>query len=253
VGIGDTQSAAATAPAPVPFARGPILRAQAVRKTFKMGDSTVQVLKHVDLTLQAGEFVAIEGRSGSGKSTLLHILGALDAADDGTIEYGGDDIARMDGNARSKLRNTQFGFVFQFYYLLPELNVLENTLLAPMIEYSWLGFRRRRNELRERGNEVLISLGLGHRLKHRPNQLSGGERQRVAIARALMNKPRVLFADEPTGNLDAETGRQIMGVLEKLHRENGQTIVMVTHDRALARTADRVLVLKDGKMEKPAS
>jgi lipoprotein-releasing system ATP-binding protein len=239
--------------APVPVATGPILRAQAVRKTFRMGDSTVQVLKHVDLTLQPGEFVAIEGRSGSGKSTLMHILGALDAADDGTIEYGGRDIARMDGNARSKLRNTEFGFVFQFYYLLPELNVLENTLLAPMIEFSWLGFRKRRHELRDRGTEVLTSLGLGHRLKHRPNQLSGGERQRVAIARALMNKPRVLFADEPTGNLDAETGRQIMGVLEKLHRESGQTIVMVTHDRALARTADRVLVLKDGRMEKPAS
>jgi lipoprotein-releasing system ATP-binding protein len=239
-------------PAVMPTAQGPILRAQGVKKTFQMGDSVVQVLKHVDLTLQPGEFVAIEGRSGSGKSTLLHILGALDAADDGAIEYGGQDIARMDGNTRSKLRNTQFGFVFQFYYLLPELNVLENTLLAPMIEFSWLGFRKRKQELRDRGTEVLASLGLGHRLKHRPNQLSGGERQRVAIARALMNRPKVLFADEPTGNLDAETGRQIMSVLEKLHKESGQTIVMVTHDRALARTADRVLVLKDGRMEKPA-
>jgi lipoprotein-releasing system ATP-binding protein len=122
-----------------------------------------------------------------------------------------------------------------------------------MIEFSWLGYRRRKQTLRDRGTEVLNSLGMGHRLKHRPNQLSGGERQRVAIARALMNQPRVLFADEPTGNLDADTGRQIMGVLEKLHRENGQTVVMVTHDRALARTADRVLVLKDGRMEKAVS
>ncbi len=245
-------SQALQSPAAVPLARGPILRAQGVKKTFRMGDSTVQVLKHVDLTLQAGEFV-VEGRSGSGKSTLLHILGALDAADDGTIEYGGQNVAQMDGNARSRLRNTQFGFVFQFYHLLPELNVLENTLLAPMIEFSWLGFRKRKHELRERGTEVLTQLGLAHRLKHRPNQLSGGERQRVAIARALMNNPKVLFADEPTGNLDAETGRQIMGVLEKLHRESGQTIIMVTHDRSLARQADRVLVLKDGRMEKASS
>jgi lipoprotein-releasing system ATP-binding protein len=141
-----------------------------------------------------------------------------------------------------------FGFVFQFYYLLPELNVLENTLLAAMVEYSWLSFRANRAKLRERGIDVLKQLGMEHRLKHRPNQLSGGERQRVAIARALMNSPRVLFADEPTGNLDAETGRQIMDVLENLHRNHGQTIAMVTHDRAIAREADRILVLKDGKL-----
>jgi lipoprotein-releasing system ATP-binding protein len=230
-----------------------ILRAHGVRKTFRMGDSTVQVLKHVDLALQPGEFVAIEGRSGSGKSTLLHILGALDAADDGSIEYGGQNIAAMTGNQRSRLRNTQFGFVFQFYHLLPELNVLENTLLAPMIENSWFAFRSKKRELRERATALLTDLGLGHRLKHRPSQLSGGERQRVAIARALMNSPRVLFADEPTGNLDAETGRQIMDLLEKLHQQTGQTIVMVTHDRSLARKADRALILKDGKLEKPAS
>jgi len=151
------------------------------------------------------------------------------------------------------LRNEQFGFVFQFYYLLPELNVLENTLLSSMVQYSWLGFRAKKSALRERGEQVLASLGMDHRLKHRPNQLSGGERQRVAIARALMNNPRVLFADEPTGNLDAETGRQIMSVLEKLHRDSGQTIIMVTHDRTLARQADRVLVLKDGKLDKADS
>ena len=241
-------------PPPMPQrADAAILRAQGVRKHFRMGDSTVQVLKHVDLALQPGEFVAIEGRSGSGKSTLLHILGALDAADGGSIEYGGQDIAAMTGGQRSKLRNTQFGFVFQFYHLLPELNVLENTLLATMIENSWLAFRSKKKQLRQRGTELLTSLGLGHRLKHRPNQLSGGERQRVAIARALMKSPRVLFADEPTGNLDAETGKQIMALLEKLHQESGQTIVMVTHDRSLARQADRVLILKDGKLEKPAA
>jgi lipoprotein-releasing system ATP-binding protein len=225
-----------------------ILRARGVRRVFRMGDSRVEVLTSVDLAIRAGEFIAIEGRSGSGKSTLLHILGALDEADEGSIEYDGKDFTKLSASQRSKLRNTQFGFVFQFYHLLPELNVLENTLLGPMIEQTSFGFRRHKAEMHRRAKAVLDSLGLGHRLKHRPSQLSGGERQRVAIARALMNQPKVLFADEPTGNLDAETGKQIMSVLEALHRDKGQTIVMVTHDRALARTADRALVLKDGKL-----
>jgi ABC-type lipoprotein export system ATPase subunit len=215
-----------------------------------MGDSAVQVLKGCDLTLRQGEFVAIEGRSGSGKSTFLHILGALDEADSGSVEFDGVDFTQMSATQRSHLRNTRFGFIFQFYHLLPELNVLENTLLAAMIEHSWLGFRSNRKALQTRATDILNQLGLSHRLRHRPSQLSGGERQRVAIARALMNNPRVLFADEPTGNLDYETGRQIMGVIEKLHQETGQTIVMVTHDRALAREADRVLVLKEGKLDK---
>jgi len=229
----------------------PILRARGVKRAFRMGQETSLVLRSVDLTIRPGEFVAIEGRSGSGKSTLLHILGALDAPDAGSVEYNGQDLARLNGGERSRVRNTEFGFVFQFYHLLPELNVTENTLLAPMIEHSWLGFRQRRKELRERAADLLRLLGLGHRLKHKVTVLSGGERQRVAIARALMNGPKVVFADEPTGNLDAETGRQIMGLLEKLHREKGQTIVLVTHDRTLARQADRVLVLRDGRLERP--
>jgi lipoprotein-releasing system ATP-binding protein len=228
--------------------RETILQAQGVKKSFKMGDSVVMVLKHVDLAVRRGEFLAIEGRSGSGKSTLMHLLGALDVADGGDIFYEGRNFSVMSEAERSHLRNTQFGFVFQFYHLLPELNVIENTLLAPMIENSWLGFRSKKKQLRERAEQVLDQMGLAHRMKHRPSQLSGGERQRVAIARALMNEPKVLFADEPTGNLDAETGRQIMNVLEKLHQEKGQTILMVTHDRTLAREADRVLLLKDGRL-----
>jgi ABC-type lipoprotein export system ATPase subunit len=300
-----------------------ILRATGIRKSFKTGDSEVQILKGTDFVVRPGEFVAIEGRSGSGKSTLLHILGALESVDAGKVEFEEMDyttrspmaqrwwrprswspgnrmralvivivlstlgavgggftremypagrivflcclpaailgVLALIGSAvllerrerpRADLRNRQFGFVFQFYHLLPELNVLQNTLIAPMVEYSWIGFRARRGRLRKRAIEILEQLGMGHRLKHRPNHLSGGERQRVAIARALMNSPRVLFADEPTGNLDLETGLQIMGVLEKLHREHGQTIVMVTHDRSLARQADRVLVLREGKLEK---
>lgn len=223
-----------------------ILRASGVRKSFVMGDARIEVLKGADLAIRQGEFVAIEGRSGSGKSTLLHIMGALDEADAGSIEYAGRNLAAESASARAGVRNRDFGFVFQFYHLLPELNVMENTMLASMIEHSWFNFRSRKSELRQTAEHLLHSLGLDHRLSHRPSQLSGGERQRVAIARALMNKPKVLFADEPTGNLDADTGRQIMGVLEKLHSHAGQTIIMVTHDRALARTADRVLVLKDG-------
>ena len=238
-------------PAAAPRADRTILSATGVRKTFRMGDSAVQVLKGADVSIRAGEFLAIEGRSGSGKSTLLHILGALDEAEGGRIEYDGRDIAATGGAERSKLRNTEFGFVFQFYHLLPELNVLENAMLAAMIEHSWFGFRSNRPTLQKRATDILKQLGMDHRLKHRPSQLSGGERQRVAIARALMNQPKVLFADEPTGNLDAETGKQIMAVLETLHRERGQTIVMVTHDRSIAKKADRVLVLKDGKLERP--
>lgn len=224
-----------------------------IQKSYKMGDQIQPVLKDVNLTVPAGEFLAIEGRSGSGKSTLLHILGALDTPNSGSIEYQGSDIAELSGAQRSRLRNTQFGFVFQFYHLLPELNVTENTLLGPMIEHSWFAFRSRKRELREKAVDVLKQLGMDHRLRHRPNQLSGGERQRVAIARALMNSPKVLFADEPTGNLDAETGTQIMAVFNKLHREQGQTIIMVTHDRTLARQADRVLVIKDGRLDRAAA
>jgi ABC-type lipoprotein export system ATPase subunit len=225
-----------------------ILRASGLSKTFRMGQTDVQVLRGADLAVRSGEFVAIEGRSGSGKSTLLHILGALDEPQAGAILYGGQDIASLDSAGKSHLRNTDFGFVFQFYHLLPELNVLENTLLAAMVEHSWMNFRAKRSELRERATELLKQFGMSHRLKHRPSELSGGERQRVAIARALMNRPKVLFADEPTGNLDAETGRQIMAVLENLHKTQNQTIVMVTHDRTIAKQADRILVLRDGKL-----
>jgi lipoprotein-releasing system ATP-binding protein len=234
-----------------PAADRPIVRAMGVGKRFRMGESDVTVLKQVDLSVSRGEFLAIEGRSGSGKSTLLHILGALDAPGGGSVEYEGQDIGSIGSAARSRLRNKAFGFVFQFYHLLPELNVLENTLLSSMVEFSWLQFHAKKKDLVRRAGEVLDSLGMAHRLKHRPAQLSGGERQRVAIARALMNQPKVLFADEPTGNLDSETGAQIMGVLARLHAEKGQTIVMVTHDRSIAHQADRVLVLREGRLQSP--
>lgn len=229
----------------------PILAAQGVIRTFRMGEQRFTVLQGVDLLVNAGEFIAIEGRSGSGKSTLLHLLGALDTVDAGSILYNGQDLARMTNAQRSAVRNTHFGFVFQFYHLLPELNVLENTMLASMIQRSWFAYRARRQEITEQAVAILTKLGLEHRLRHRTTVLSGGERQRVAIARALMNRPKVLFADEPTGNLDFDTGRQIMSVLESLHREQGQTVIMVTHDRGLARQADRLYVLTKGHLEQP--
>jgi lipoprotein-releasing system ATP-binding protein len=232
---------------PVPT-RSAFMRASSLRKSYRMGDVQTEVLRGVALDIAAGEFIAIEGRSGSGKSTLLHLLGALDTPDSGSIEYQGQDLRSMNDIDRCRLRNREFGFVFQFYHLLPELNVLENVMLGAMVKYSWLQFRMQRKALRERGRAVLKDLGLDHRMRHRPGQLSGGERQRVAIGRALMNEPKIVFADEPTGNLDAETGRKIMDVLERLHREQGQTLVMVTHDRALAQQADRILVLRDGVM-----
>jgi lipoprotein-releasing system ATP-binding protein len=227
----------------------PILIASGVRKSFRMGDSDIEVLKSVNLTVAPGEFIAIEGRSGSGKSTLLHILGALDECNGGAVTFDGRDIAKLHSAERAVLRNTQFGFVFQFYHLLPELNVLENTMLSQMIGNSMGQFAAKKAELTSRARELLAQMGLEHRLRHRPRHLSGGERQRVAIARALMNQPRVVFADEPTGNLDADTGRQIMAVLERLHEKKQQTIVLVTHDRTLAQRADRVLVLEAGRLE----
>jgi lipoprotein-releasing system ATP-binding protein len=239
-------STAPKIPSPPAARNAAILVASGIKKSFRMGDTDLEILKRVDLTVRAGEFVAIEGRSGSGKSTLLHILGALDECNGGTISFEDRDIAKLSSATRAALRNSQFGFVFQFYHLLPELNVLENTLLPLMVSHSLLGYQSEQSSLKNRAKELLAKVGLEHRLRHRPGHLSGGERQRVAIARALMNQPRVLFADEPTGNLDNETGRQIMALLERLHEQNGQTIIMVTHDRSLACKADRVLVLESG-------
>jgi len=230
-----------------------LIRASNVARRFKMGDSQVDVLGGVDLAVREGEFVAIEGRSGSGKSTLLHIMGLLDKADAGEVFFEGNSLYKLPAGQRAKIRNQSFGFVFQFYHLLPELNVLENTQLASMVKFSWLGFKSHKKELNDRAADILGTLGMAHRLKHRPSQLSGGERQRVAIARALMNSPRVLFADEPTGNLDYATSQEIMTVLNALHRDRKQTIIMVTHDRTIASQADRTMVLERGLIRETSS
>jgi lipoprotein-releasing system ATP-binding protein len=224
-----------------------ILSASGLNKTYQLGKVAIKVLKGVSISLQRAEFVAIMGASGSGKSTLLHLLGALDVPDSGTVKFEGQDVFAGGNARRDRLRNATFGFVFQFYHLLPELNVLENVLLPCMVGNSTLAWFSRRGELRKHSKEMLSRMGLADRLKHKPNELSGGERQRVAIARALANRPQVLLADEPTGNLDAATGREILGVLKSLNQE-GQTIVMVTHDPLVAASAHRIVSLVDGKI-----
>lgn len=225
-----------------------ILVAKQLVKSYKLGRVTVEVLKGIDLSVAPREMVAVIGASGSGKSTLLHLLGALDQPDSGTIHFDGQDINRLSQARRNGLRNSAFGFVFQFYHLLPELTVLENALLPAMVGMSagaWLGHGKTK---RKQATDLLCELGLKQRLRHRPVELSGGERQRVAIARALINRPRVLFADEPTGNLDAATGESILAVLARLNRRHNQTMVMVTHDPRIAAHADRVVELTNGRV-----
>jgi len=224
-----------------------ILKAEGLYKSYRMGETEVSVLKGVDLAVEKGEFVAIVGASGSGKSTLLHILGALDKPDKGVVRFEGRDLSRYGNNELNRFRNKMVGFVFQFYHLLDELNVLENVFLPAMASkgvVGWLGLRLR---AKKRAAELLGRLGLSERAGHKPYQLSGGERQRVAICRALMNEPRILLADEPTGNLDSATGNSILEVFEKLNRA-GQTIVMVTHNEGIAQRAGRTVTLADGKI-----
>jgi len=230
----------------------PFIHVQHLRKTYRLGKIDVPVLRGVSLDVQDGEFLAILGASGSGKSTLLHLLGGLDYPDSPTktherasLVFGGTDIVEMSSGERDAFRNRSVGFVFQFYHLLPELTVVENVLIAAMIAYGRVGYMRRSGELKARAEKLLDTVGLSHRLGHRPRELSGGERQRVAIARALMNEPRVLLADEPTGNLDRETGKTILDLFTALH-DAGQTMVVVTHDAATAGRADRVIHLRDG-------
>ncbi len=224
-----------------------ILEAKNIHKSYRMGKQALTVLRGVEMSLSAGEFVVIVGSSGSGKSTLLHILGALDKPDKGTIEFDSLRLDQMSSGRLNQFRNRQIGFVFQFYHLLDELNVLENVMLPAMIAagpITWLGCKK---AVQQRAFQLLERIGLAERLKHKPYELSGGERQRAAIARALINQPRLLLADEPTGNLDSKTGYGILDILKELNQQ-GQTILMVTHDDRIARQAGRIIRLSDGKI-----
>jgi len=224
------------------------VQAKDLFKSYQLGRVTLDVLKGVSLSVRTGEFVAVTGASGSGKSTLLHLLGLLDVPDKGQVILEDIDTAALSALRRNRMRCRDIGFVFQFYHLLADLNVLENVLISAKVDSSIAQWFSRRGQARKRAGELLGELGLGERLKHKPKELSGGERQRVAIARALMNSPKLLLADEPTGNLDSKAGRQIMKLLRRYNRTHGQTIVMVTHDSALADETDRYVVLKDGQL-----
>ena len=225
----------------------PILQAQALEKTYRMGGKALHVLKGIDCEVRSGEMLAILGRSGSGKSTLLHLLGGLDKPDAGRVLYDGRDVYARSKRDLDRYRNHQVGFVFQFYHLLPELSALENVTIAAMLQRGVLGWLGDRSNIVARATHLLETVGLKDRMKHRPSKLSGGERQRVAIARAMINQPRVLLADEPTGNLDQETGASILELFDQLHAQ-GQTTVIVTHDPKVADAADRVVTLVDGHL-----
>jgi len=225
-----------------------ILKAEGLYKFYRMGATEVRVLKGIDLSIKKGEFVAIVGASGSGKSTLLHILGALDKPNKGVVKFEGRDLNRHSSGELNRFRNKMVGFVFQFYHLLDELSVLENIFLPVMAGKNIVGWFACRRWAKRRARELLEQLGLSDRARHKPYQLSGGERQRVAIGRALMNEPRLLLADEPTGNLDSATGNGILDILGELN-SLGQTIVMVTHDERIAQRAGRIVTLVDGKIE----
>jgi lipoprotein-releasing system ATP-binding protein len=230
--------------------RQPVLRGVDLHKTYRLGKVGVPVLKGASIDVRDGEWTAVLGASGCGKSTLLHLLGDLDRPDagGGGVHFEGRPVDGMSRGQRNRYRNRSIGFVFQFYHLLPELTVVENTYLPALVGVHRWAYYGRIGALRERAADLLAAFGLEHRLRHRPRELSGGERQRVAIARALMNEPKVLLADEPTGNLDEETGRGILDLIAEQHR-GGLTIVMVTHDPTIAERADSVVRLHHGRVD----
>ncbi len=216
-----------------------MLQAKNIYKSF----GQLQVLQGVDLALSEGEIVSIAGPSGSGKSTLLHILGTLDRADGGEITISGQRTDALSDRQLAAFRNSHIGFVFQFHHLLPEFSALENVCIP-----GWIS-RKNKKQVADRARQLLKTLGVGSRLDHKPGALSGGEQQRVAVARALINQPRIVFADEPTGNLDSANARDLHQLFFDLRRELGQAFLIVTHNEELARMSDRVLHMKDGKME----
>jgi putative ABC transport system ATP-binding protein len=212
-------------------------------KVYQLGSLELFALRGLDLSIEQGEYVAIMGPSGSGKSTLLNVLGCLDRPTSGTYQIGGEDVSKLDDDDLSKIRGSQIGFVFQSYNLIAQLNVIEN-IEVPMF---YKGFSE--HDSAERAKELAAMVGLGDRIKHRPSELSGGEQQRVAIARALANKPLIILADEPTGNLDSESGSEIMNILGDLHKR-GTTLIIVTHDDHVAARTERSVHLLDGRIER---
>ncbi|MGX9756850.1 ABC transporter ATP-binding protein [Clostridioides difficile] len=216
------------------------IEAKNIIKEFKVGSITTKILRDISLQVTKGEFVSIMGQSGSGKSTLLYILGGLDTPTSGKVYMNGTDISHFNDDKMSIIRRRNIGFVFQFYNLIPNLNVEENIMLPLLLD------GKKMNDYKKQLNEILEIVGLSDRRKHTPRELSGGQQQRVAIARALIGKPEILFADEPTGNLDSKTGSEIMQLLSKINQESGQTIIMVTHSLEAAESSNRIITVLDG-------
>lgn len=220
-----------------------MLEAKNIRKTYNNGGKAVEVLKGINLTIEKGKFIAIVGPSGAGKSTLLHILGGLDSPTEGQVIFQEQDLYNLSDSAISKVRNERIGFVFQFYHLLSEFTVLENVLMPALINAER---RAQSAKLKEEALRFLGQAGLSERITHFPSQLSGGEKQRVAIVRGLINQPGLLLCDEPTGNLDSQTGNEIIMLIKKMNLENHMSVILVTHNIELAKIADRVYHLRDG-------
>lgn len=221
----------------------PLIKITQIKRNFTLGSETIYVLKGIDLEIKKGEYVALMGPSGSGKSTLMNILGCLDTPTSGEYILNGKDVSKMDDDELADIRNTEIGFVFQTFNLLPRTTALDNVAL-PMV---YAGHNK--TDRHTRASEVLTQVGLSDRMDHKPNELSGGQRQRVAVARALVNKPSIILADEPTGNLDSKTSVEIMNLFDDIHA-NGNTVILVTHEEDIAAHAHRIIRLRDGEIEK---
>lgn len=219
-----------------------IIEAKDLNKTYKLGTQEVEILKNINLTIKTGEFVSIMGPSGSGKSTLLYLLGGLDKPTSGSVKIAGKELSVMNDKAQSIMRRRDVGFVFQFYNLIPNLNVEENIMLPILLD------GKRLKDYRDKLEKILEVVSLKDRRNHTPRELSGGQQQRVAIARALINEPEVILADEPIGNLDSKTGKEVMELLRKINIENGKTIVQVTHSPDSAKYGQKIIYVKDGKV-----
>ncbi len=215
-----------------------IVELKAITKTYQMGSVEIRAVDNIDLQIEKGSFSSIAGSSGAGKSTLLHIIGCLDSPTSGEVNISNQDVRQMKDAELTKFRKENVGFVFQFFNLIPTLTAKENVLVPAMFD---------KDQKVKRAEELLIKVGMGHRMEHHPNELSGGERQRVAIARALINDPPIILADEPTGNLDSETGAEIIHLFKELNKQ-GKTIILVTHERDIANFADRIVTIKDGRL-----
>ena len=226
----------------MPVDDAPMIKVTDLHKSFSMGSYELPVLKGINLEIKRGELIAIVGASGAGKSTLLHIIGTLDKPSRGTVTIDGQDLFQLTETQQADFRNRRIGFVFQFHHLLPEFSALENVCIP-----GWLAGRKK-NEVKEEAEKILIMLGLSDRMENKPNQLSGGEQQRVAVARALINMPDIVFADEPTGNLDSANATELHQLFFQLRKQFNQTFLIVTHNEELARLSDRVLHMKDGKI-----